>query len=252
MPGTVDQWKRLQIYRQRYQIDDRLGALVDLEKSLNRRRVRSAALSRRLSELQEMVDEVRAELAAIEAEISGSRDTGALLIEEIIEEVRREMGEAWSPTPVKGFRAWRLEGNKVMGAQVHWPSPTLIGQCLRDIPGEDVPHPVSRCGPPACGIYAVKNLDMFGQAIKIDHSVIGVVAMTGKVVEHEHGYRAGAATAIAVVASDGRRRLATTDPEIIEALFEDPNATLAGAGGRHELDTVGFLEPIYATEEPWI
>ncbi|MGD2061684.1 MAG: hypothetical protein PVF87_12505 [Acidimicrobiia bacterium] len=254
MSGTIDQWKRLQTYRQRYQIEDRLGALVDLEKSLNRRRIRSAALSRRLTELLEMVEDVRGELATIESEISGSRDTGALLIEQIIEEVRREMGEAWSPTPVKGLRMWRLEGNKVMGAQVHWPSPTLVGECFRDIPGGDVPHPASRCGPPACGIYAVKDVDMFGHPLSTKDSVVGVVAMTGKVVEHERGYRASAATVIAVVADDGRSRLATTDPEVIEALFDDPSTTLAeaGAGNLDNIDTKGFLEPIYAMEEQWI
>lgn len=95
---------------------------------------------------------------------------------------------------------------------------------------------------------------MFGHPLSTKDSVVGVVAMTGKVVEHERGYRASAATVIAVVANDGRSRLATTDPEVIEALFDDPSTTLAeaGAGNLDNIDTKGFLEPIYAMEEQWI
>lgn len=40
------------------------------------------------------------------------------------------MGEAWSPTAVRGFRVWRIQDNQVMGNQIHWAAPTLVRECL--------------------------------------------------------------------------------------------------------------------------
>ncbi len=65
---SVDQWKRLEVYRQRYSIEDRLDQITSLEKSLNRRRMRSAALARRLADLEKQIIEVRTELAAVGSE----------------------------------------------------------------------------------------------------------------------------------------------------------------------------------------
>ena len=257
--GTeVDQWRRLQTYRQRYSIEDRLGPLLGLEKSMNRRRVRSAMLTRRLDDLTEQISEVRAELRTIDSELAGSRNTGALLIEEIIEQVRAEMGEAWSPTPVRGFRVWRIEDNRVMGNQVHWASPTLVSRCLRDIPGKDLPHPVSKCGPPACGIYAVKDLEMFDTGLAngtLDRSVVGLVAMRGKVVEHEEGYRSQTATAVAIVANDQNLRLITEDTAVIDSFFDHPFGTMALSGAVYDQDDKparDFLVSVQSKEQEWI
>lgn len=252
-----DQWRRLDVYRQRYRIDDRLEPLTALEQSMRRRRVRSAALSRRLQELETMVAEARHELSAVASEIEGTRRAGALLIEDVLDQVQAEMGEAWSPRPVHGYRVWRIEDNAVMGNQVHWESPALESKCLREIPGEDLPHSVDRCGPPACGIYAVKDLEMFPPEVSrgaIHHSVVGVVAMSGKVIEHESGYRSQRATAVAVSVNDGRRRLMTDEAEIIESLFADPHEVMADATPAQrdeESPTREFLASIRERQEQW-
>lgn len=254
----ADQWDRLETYRQRYSIEERVAPLVDLEKSMNRRRLRSAVLNRRLDELTDQMAEVRAELQAIADEIDGSLAAGELLIDEIIEKVRIEMGEAWSPTPVRGYRVWRIADNRVMGNQVLWASPTMTSQCLRDVPGEDLPHPIERCGPPACGIYAVKDLDMFGAELAravVDRAVVGVVAMSGKVVEHEEGYRAESATAIAVAATSGPIRMISDDRDTIETFFDDPFGAMGRAGSpfnRGSNEARAFLESIRAKEREWI
>jgi hypothetical protein len=253
----ADQWKRLDVYRQRYRIDDRLTQLTSLEQSIRRRRVRSAALTRRLEDLEKMVTEVHAELSAISAEIDGTRRAGALLIEEVLEQVQAEMGEAWSPRPIHGYRVWRIEDSAIMGNQVHWESPTLESRCLREIPGDDLPHAVDRCGPPACGIYAVKDLGVFPPEVAkgaIHQSVVGVVAMSGKVVEHESGYRSQRATAVAVSVNDGRSRLLTDDPEIIELLFADPREAMALARrteSEEDPPTTEFLASIRERQEQW-
>lgn len=257
-PSDLDQWTRLGIYRQRYPIDDRLHPVVALERSLQRRRVRAAALVKRLEQLEKVVSETRDELAAIDNEIEGARRVGALLIEELLDEVQSEMEEAWSPTPVHGFRVWRIEDNRIMGNRVHWASPTLESRCLREIPGEDLPHPVEFCGPPACGIYAVKDLEFFPTEVargNIHDSVVGVVALYGKVIEHEGGYRSRKAKVVAVSVNDGRRRLMTDDPVVIGELFAEPEKAMVGYGrlSEEEKDTTqDFLKSIRAKEESWI
>lgn len=253
----VDQWKRLQIYRQRYRIDELLTPISSLERSLTRRRMKATALARRLDELEELISEAQTELNAVESEIERGRQMGSLLIEEILDRVQGEMGEAWSPIPIRGYRVWRIEDRRVMGNQVHWPTPTLASECLRENPGDDLPHAVDRCGPPACGIYAVKDVDIFPPGVAggtIHNSVVGIVAMCGKVVEHEEGFRSQKATAVAVSANDGRRHLMTTDPGEIEALFADPKATMAHADPLPPCDqnpTREFLESVRAKEEQW-
>lgn len=75
-----DQWLRLETYRQRYQIEDRLGTVQSLEKSLARRQSRRSALNRRIADLDQALDEALRELKAVDAEIAGARVAGALLI----------------------------------------------------------------------------------------------------------------------------------------------------------------------------
>lgn len=255
--SDIEQWRLLEVYRQRYQIEDRLGPLHNLEKSIDRRRVRSVGLSRTIESLEQELARARAELGVVEGEIEGSRAVGALLISDIIDRVREDMGEAWSPTPVRGFRVWRIENGFVMGNQIRWPQPTLSSVCLRDVPGDDVPHSMNRCGPPACGIYAVKQLTMFPDDVAsglIRRSVVGVVAMSGKVVEHESGYRAAHARVVAAVANFGGKTLMTDDLGRIAGLFDDPASALAEWGEKYTRDPSairGFLETSRRKEEQW-
>lgn len=240
MPPTLDiettdrdPWQLLETYRQRYRIEDRLGSIHSLEKSLSRRQVRLAALNRRLDDLEKMLGEVLAELKAVEDEIAGSRATGALLITQVLDEIRNEMGEAWSPTAVRGFRVWRIEDNMVKGNQVHWETPKLSSVCLRSLPGEDLPHPISSCGPPACGIYAVKSLDWFPSGVGeglIDRSMVGVVGLSGKVVEHADGYRGQHGTVLAMSVNHWSRWLMTNDPGVIGPFFENPRDVIHEVG----------------------
>lgn len=249
-------WDQLATYRDRYQITHLLGPIDSLEKSIHRRELRSMALARRIEELEKDLAGARSELGAVRAEIEGSRTTGALLIEEILDRVRIDQGEAWSPNPFRGFRVWRIHEKAIWGNQVVWPEPKMEGRCLRSIPGDDVPHSVTRCGPPACGIYAVKNLDMFPPEIgatEMRDSVVGVVALSGKVVEHELGYRASQARVLAVAVNrGGRRRLFMSQDEITD-LFRDPIGTVEDRSEDEESSEVRrILEAIQKEEKSWI
>lgn len=248
-------WNLLAKYRERYHIADLLGPIDSLETSIQRRELRSMALVRRIEQLEKDLAGARRELDAVRAEIEGSRVTGALLIEEILDRVRTEQREAWSPRPFRGFRVWRVHERSIWGNQVVWPEPELESRCLRSIPGDDVPHSVLKCGPPACGIYAVKSLDMFppevaGTAIR--DSVVGVVAMSGKVIEHELGYRASRARVLAAAINRGGRRRLYRGHEEISELFRDPVAALDGKSEDEDpVDLRERLESIQREERIW-
>lgn len=250
-------WDRLRIYRDRYDIEDRLEPVTRLEESMKRRGGRLTALQRRWVALQSQLDEVRSEIEAVESELEGSKRAGALLIDEILEAVANEYGQRWSPVPIRGFRVWRIEDSVVKGSQVDWPEPTMESRCLRAVPGEDIPHSVDRCGPPACGVYAVKRLDMFPADLtggEIHRSVVGVVALTGKVVEHTDGYRAQRAEAVAVAINHEGRHWLVDEPELIRELFEDPETAILAHGTRRTSDPGrqhAFLADAIDKETKW-
>lgn len=219
--------------------------------------MRRDALTRRRVDLEVQLAQVDIELGAIDRELEGSQATWELLIDDLIERVRLTHGEGWSPIPVRGFRVWGIADNAIKGNQIQWASPTMSAVCLRGIRGEDVPHSTARCGPPACGIYAVKDLEMFPPDLAagmINRSVVGVVAFSGKVVEHSSGYRGRNATAVAVSALIDGLRLTTSDPGQITHLFQDPTEALRRWGHEDKAGREkprGFLESIRAEETQW-
>lgn len=235
-----DAWDQLQTYRQRYPIDHLLEQVDSLERSIKRRQARHHAIRRRMDDLEKQLTQTKAEFDAVTGEIAGSRAAGALLIEDILDRVRQENDERWSPTPPRGFRVWRVESGAMWGNQVTWPEPSLVGRCLRSIPGDDVPHAMRLCGPPACGIYAVKSLDTFPADVagcEFRDMAVGVVALAGKVIEHELGYRAQRASVVSLAIHHGGRRVVTKRASEIEALFHAPTDAIA------RLESSSFSSP---------
>jgi hypothetical protein len=255
LSGVSDPWADLETYRQRYEIDDQLDRVLSLQRSMSRRKGRAASLHHRLDDLESQIAAARAELKAVESEIEGSRVVGALLVDEVLDRVRAEQGEGWSPAPVLGFRVWTVHKRRLHGAKLPWTSPTLTSRCLNRVPGEDMPHSTLRCGPPACGIYATKTLESLQSQMPGHREGIatGVVAMTGKVIEHELGYRAARVEAVALTFRLSGRVIATADPAGIDALFADPIGTLDAVGTNAE-DATGrdrFLETWKEEHEKW-
>ncbi|HEY5890982.1 MAG TPA: hypothetical protein VIW94_09815 [Acidimicrobiia bacterium] len=224
-------WSVLEKYRERYNLDAEIPGLVSLKRSIDRRLQRRAALNRRLGDLARQVAEAESQLKAVNSEILGARQAGVLLLNDVIDRVRQDKGEGWSPTPVFGFRAWHFHNGMLYGAKLMWQRPEMTAECLHHIPGEDLPHSAGRCGPPPCGVYAVKDLDILHRELGTNsRSILGVVAMTGKVIEHELGYRAANSTVVAIAGRIGEHRFALDRSDEIEALFANP----VGEAGRRE------------------
>ena len=215
----------LALYRDRYDIEDMIEPFERLEEAQCRRERKLAVLRRRAGQLASELSEVTDRIGALEKEINGTEVAREALAAEIVEETRLRFTETWSPIPVLGYRTWVIHQNRLRGVKVPWPTPEMVASCLTRIPGEDVPHAERRCGIPACGIYATKTLQPFsGTAYGLAgrELALGVVAMTGKVIEHDVGYRAARARAVAVVARLDRTWFATADEDAVAELFTDP------------------------------
>jgi hypothetical protein len=148
----------------------------------------------------------------------------------------------WSPTPILGFRVWEV-GTRLRGARKPWRTPTYDAECVRrgaGPHGDEIPHTDGSCGKPACGIYATKDpdplLDYWGPG-----RAIGVVEMSGKVVEHDFGYRARRATAVFMVMSwAGGEEVASTPAEVTD-MFADPQGWL---DRRRKMGVLGAVPPV--------
>jgi hypothetical protein len=142
--------------------------------------------------------------------------------------------EFWSPRPVLAFRMWEVRG-RLQGAWRAWDRPFREARCVSGRTERDdgaVPHTDGRCGEPPCGIYAFKEpeplLAAFGLPEGSRRNVYGLVALSGKVVEHERGYR-GQRAAVVAAAVLGRGLMVRVEGlDRLRSLFLAPEEAVAG------------------------
>ena len=139
-----------------------------------------------------------------------------------------EVDPYWSPTAILGFRAWQVRG-RMQGARRVWTGPTYEAGCVsrgKERFDDSVPHTDGSCGRPPCGIYATKDPDMLLREFWGPRMAFGLVELAGKVVEHDHGYRAKRATAVFVALEFGGRLITVEGPDEIAGLFTQPETYL--------------------------
>ena len=111
----------------------------------------------------------------------------------------------------------------------------MAALCGRNRGRDEVPHSDGRCPAPACGIYALPGLEPILRELSPNWSgAVGLVELSGKVVEHEHGYRAERAHTVALAMIGQGRVLLTDAPEVLATAFGDPVHALARWGVRLE------------------
>ncbi len=142
--------------------------------------------------------------------------------------------EFWSPQSVLAFRMWELRG-RLQGAWRAWDRPFREARCVSGRTERDdgaVPHTDGRCGHPPCGIYACKEpaqlLASFGLPEGSRRRVYGLVALSGKVVEHERGYRGQRATVVAAAVVGRGLLIRVEGNERLLSLFAAPDDAVAG------------------------
>jgi hypothetical protein len=214
----VEEYRVLQ---QRYGILAAHPGLARFDQAVRRRQFR-------LKHLRDQLAEIETQLRWLESEMASIDKGRELLLAQEIDEVRHRFKEAWSPAPVLGYRMWMVRSDGFHGVAVRWKQPSLQARCLTTHAGEEVPHTDGRCGPPPCGIYAAKNVRPLLESAPINVEpprllAVGLVGLSGKVVEHQHGYRGANATVLALALDRGPvNPLLTNDPGRIRALFQKP------------------------------
>ena len=236
--------------RRRYGVLEQHPRLLRLEKATDRR-------SFRAKHLREQIDELTSELRWLEDEIESFDKGRALLLGDLIDELRTKFREAWSPQPILGYRYWIVREGAFLGFRQRWTEPTLEACCLTTLQPEEVPHTDGRCGPPACGIYAAKDCvrlleTMVTGRVMAETTAVGLVGLSGKVVEHHLGYRAARAEVLAIaVRQPDRDLLCTSDAIRLEELFGDPEVTdgwMATAGYSQGASTTSLVRYLIEQE----
>lgn len=202
----------------------------------------------------EVIDEQLAELTQERRQLAGEnrrlQSAKAALIDDMVERVRTRHNEGWSPTPVVGYRVWGIVDDLVLGATGHrWETPVMAAECAGARPDDDLPHTDHLCSTVGhgCGIYAAARPSLV--APQATNWILGIVLLSGKVVEHEHGFRAAHARVAGVVAHGGGRRLVTDDADMIERLFIEPGETLDEVGEvGHALEGTELIEAVEGLE----
>jgi hypothetical protein len=205
-------------YQERY---GELSGMIDVAKA----NAAMASRQRRLAKLEEEAARIRADMNAMSSEVQRIERWVEFCLEDVIARAREDHAEGWSPTPVLGYRLWGVGKEALHGVKMPWPERTLVATCLTRGGAEEIPHTDGRCGRLGCGVYAAKSVDPLYtrfDVTAIGDVALGLVALTGKVVEHDEGYRAAAATVIALAASLGEHLLLTSDPDAIDTVFADP------------------------------
>lgn len=241
----------LRILQLRYGGNDLGTPLTRLRMKQNRNLARREAIESQIAELAEESDRLTEEhrrMSLLERELVG----------EIADQIRERRGEGWSPTPVVGYRIWEIVDDGLVGATgFRWERPAMEATCARARSHDDLPHTDHTCSTVGhgCGIYAAYHPSLL-PSLRAAEAAVGVIQMSGKVVEHEHGYRAAHARVAGVVAHAGGRLLVTSSHDIITALFADPRPTLErhGRPGREFLQKSELREALEGLEEelePW-
>ena len=205
---TESDWSRLaelveeyRVLQQRYGILAAHPGLARFDQAVRRRQFR-------LKHLRDQLAEIETQLRWLESEMASIDKGRELLLAQEIDEVRHRFKEAWSPAPVLGYRMWMVRSDGFHGVAVRWKQPSLQARCLTTHVGEEVPHTDGRCGQRPCGIYAAKHVRPLLESAPINVEpprllAVGLVGLSGKVVEHQHGYRGANAIVLALALDRG-------------------------------------------------
>lgn len=230
------------------QLEDRYGVqpsegVLRLERSIRQR-------SAKIDTLSEHLEEIVAALLNLEAERAGLLTGMELLLADEISQVRIEQDETWSPWPVYAYRLWSVTTSGLVGMVERWPTPEFEATCKKLPLNPDVPHTDKRCSEPRCGVYAAKRPDRLLSDVAPEGGwAIGLVALTGKVVEHDEGYRAQRAMVEAIVIHHEDRVLAAEEPRMVGLAFAATVATTALLGRpSSEWPVERSLTTLYAAE----
>ena len=196
---------------------------------------------RRLEHLGEQLTRITSERDRVEREVLGCLTGSEALLTDLVSRFEAIDGHDWTPIPIVGYVRWTSDGGAMSDGGSTWESDSAIARCPISAPG-NLPHATSRCAERDCGIVALRRLHDLDDHRGAGMTAVGRLALTGRVVEHEHGFRAELASATAIVVADGTRWFRTADVVQIERFFAAPEATFAELSAPMPTDAILLLE----------
>jgi hypothetical protein len=215
------------------------GGAGRLQRHLDERTAAAVRVATDIEEVERSIDSIDGDILALQEEmveilrrsIADSQEKIRRAAQARRQRLAVQLGDVgrntmWSPVAVMGYRAWNWSEDGFHGVRHPWTRSRLTAVCPQ---GDGLPHTDGRCAEVAygCGIYAAKSLDVLMKEVRIvrgSRVAAGLVGLEGKVVEHERGYRAEIATALALAVVDrrGLYLIGGTDP--VAAVFARPVA----------------------------
>ncbi|MGD2052023.1 MAG: hypothetical protein PVI35_06055 [Acidimicrobiia bacterium] len=221
-PGAAERIAQLRAEVRRYQV--RYGALEGTDEVLAAEKA-FLVRQRRSAWLVGEAERAAAEARSAQAEVERLEAWIEYCLEEIVTRERRAHAEGWSPVPVMGFRVWAVTLEGLNGVRERWRTRTMAATCRHRPDDGEIPHSDGGCGRLGCGVYAAKSLDDLLDGFdvaEIGDVALGMVELTGKVIEHETGYRGAVATVVALAAECDGHLLLSSDPTRIDRVFARP------------------------------
>ena len=215
-----EQLHRVEVLRNRYEHlaaelgrSDGRSDLSRIDSSMTRRENQVNHLNLRIHELNEERD-------VLESEILGCLAGAEALLTGLVDQLESEHGPNWSPRPLVGFSAFSIENGDLMDGDHRWNSAETFASCPdeRTMP----PHVHGPCRIGACGVIAWKSASSLPDTIGSSMTALAALDLTGKIVEHEHAYRAERAAVGALLVTDGSRWFRTRDRDRITEFCTGP------------------------------
>lgn len=225
---------RYEALRGRLQRNDGLSEIQRLDGSIDRR-------TRQLEHINQQIDRLSEERDRVEAEILGCYTGSEALLTDLVSRMEEIEGTDWTPIPIVSFTMWELSGNTMRDDAVSWRGRRAVGTCDGSAAG-DLPHTTEACARGGCGIVGFRDLGLLGDVPSDDLVCVGRLHMSGRVVEHEHGYRAELAEVVALIATDGSRWFRTRDRGQIDDFFATPEATFGRLSAPIPANAVLYIE----------
>ena len=220
--------------RNRLQRNDGLTELRRLDTSIDRR-------VRHLEHINQQIERLASERDQIETEVLGCLTGSEALLSDLVGRLEEIDGHDWTPIPITSFTMWRLIDSTMHDGCVPWRTSVAVGTCHRSTESP-APHATDQCAASGCGIVAMKSAGMLDGFDHDSMIAIGRLEMSGRVVEHEHGFRAELAEVVALIATDGQRWFRSHDRGQIEELFATPEQTFTRLSAPVPPEAVLYLE----------
>lgn len=237
LESTIERVQRLRdrydLLRRRLRRTDGTDDIERLESSIARRRAR-------IRHLDAQIDALDAERDRLRGEIVGCLHGAEALLVDLIDNLESLDGPCWTPTPIVGYSRFDVVDGALHDGDHRWDGSTLRPAC----PAGRVspPHEHAACRGAACGVLVWKALDRLPDVSGAELAAIVEVSISGRIVEHDLGYRGESGRIAALMAFDGGHWFRTRDTDQIEWFTTSPLEAFGNLSAPIPDDGMVYLE----------